>query len=230
MSDQSITDDMEIIRILMEIQLKKERLWVWQKELGEDGKRPVHLCTIKKVDQIKNTIELRPTNTGGFRFTSSGTYFVFSEHRTLAFADTPIMLNENSLVIKLPVSMKVIKGDFVEKLQLVEKENEAVHMGKREAPRVTARSGQIVSMRRYSEQKGVRHPVLKFELYDVSSGGMSFILEDPAEFELEERLEVLSIDKTPFSQDVIGLVRGVREMEGEEGRGLYKVGVQFIRK
>ncbi len=228
MSDEVITDDMEIIRIFMEMKLKKERLWVWQKELLEDGNRPVHLSTVNKIDQIKRVLELRPTNTGGYKFVGGKPVFVFSENRTFAFVDSPSVISQGHLSLKLPKELKIIKGDFLLKLQLVERENESANLEKREAPRVVAKAKQVVSIRRFSSGGGVRHPILKFELYDVSSGGLSFIIDDPAEFEKGEELEVLRIDKSSFKKDLIGIVRSIREMEEEENKGIFKIGVQFL--
>ncbi len=229
MEKAEISDDMEIINVLKSMQNQKLKVWTWQKKTLESGRRPVHFALITRVDPIKNVISLRPTNTGGYRFLPSEPVFFLHEETGIAFLDKPHSLSEVLLTFKIPKLLKRIDPEHLASLQLVEKENEEAHLSKRENPRVNAKEGQIVSVRRYSAKKNIRHPLLKFELYDISPGGLAFIVDDPAEFEVNEELEIIAVQNKAFAKLTVGVVRGVREMEVEEGRG-YKVGLQFIAK
>jgi len=68
--------------------------------------------------------------------------------------------------------------------------------------------------------------MVRFPLHDISKSGMGFILDDPAEYEIGEKIEAVELNKKPFPEPLLGEVKSVRDV----GEGKFKVGVLFIAK
>lgn len=220
-----ITDDLEIIGIFKEFVRSRKHLWAWQQTPDATGKRPVHFITVKKVDAIKKTIYVVANNTDGFRFTKGAEIFLFCADRGLAIKTPMRELEKEYITIPLPMRLNVLSKEFLEKIELVERENEENNLHKRAAPRSQAKSGQLVGIDKIDEEGKVLRADL-FPLYDISAGGVGFKVHDPAEFTAGDRIRVTHVDGKPLGKPLIGIVMAVRQME-DEIIDTFKIGVKF---
>lgn len=91
----------------------------------------------------------------------------------------------------------------------------------REAPRTKAAGNKSVTLTIDGKDEERTHP-----LFDLSQGGMGFIIDDKDEYERGQFLNVRLVDGKPAPFKMYGEIMAIRELEGEEG---FKVGVQFIK-
>lgn len=225
MQKKFITDDLEIIGIFKEFVKSKKHMWAWQQNPDASGKRPVHFITVKKVDPIKKTIVVYANNSDGFRFTKGAEIFLFCSNRGLAIKTPVRELEKEYLTIPLPARLNLLSKEFLEKIELVEKENEDNHKHKRGAPRSQAKSGQLVGIDKLSDNGSILRTDL-YSLYDISAGGMGFKVHDPAEFTTGDLIRVTHVDGKLLGKALTGVVMAVRQME-DEILETFKIGVKF---
>ncbi len=217
-----ITDDLEIIGIFKAFLQRKEKLWLWQKK-DTGAQRIVHYGLVKKIDGVKKFIEIRPNNTTGFKLNPKEPLFLYSTKRSVALKCMMRECEKDFLVLAIPARLNFIQGDFLQNMELVEKENEQAHAHERKAPRKQANDDQIIGLRR---QLGSEvSSVLIYKFYDISQGGMAFEVYDPAEFVIGDEVVVLYIDDKPLKEGIKGKVVSVRQLP--DNPETFKIGVQF---
>lgn len=225
MSQEVITDDLEIAGILKALSQNKTKLWCWQ-NTKVDGERPVHYCLVQKVDQIKKIFTIRPTNKSGFRFKEGEPIFLFAQGRCIACKLDMRDLNAHGILLPLPTKLSVLNESFIQQVELVEREDEAANVHKRELPRKSARTGQMVGVRKLNIETEELDVLDFYTLYDMSKGGMGIKVNDPAEFKKGDHLVVLSVDGKELSKRIKGKVMSIRQTE--DMIESFKVGIQFI--
>ena len=223
-----ISDDMEVYGFLKAMAARKEKLWSWQSRDENDGtSRAVHYAIIRKVDLIKKTIEIVPNNSTGFRFSADKDLFLYSTVKGVALKIKIREFDPFYITFSTPPRLNVLSKDFLTNIELVEKENEVANKHKRNVPRVKPKAMQGVSINKITAS----NKLMKFyQLYDISAGGMGMLVDDPAEFEVGEKLEVLSINEKDLPKPITGQVMAIRQMSEDESEfsDQFKVGVKFI--
>lgn len=220
---ESVTDELEIIDIFKVLFRKKERLWLWQENKEEPSQRSIHLCCIRKVDVLGNTIWLHPLNQSEFSFENKGSdFFIFSKTKNMAVRFQAREKDAGFISFTIPKKLNALSEDFSQKLNLIEKENEEDHVHRREVPRKQAKGKQTIRALR----KGEQHPKV-YNLYDISAGGLAIKWDDPGFFKKEDILTIISINDSQLEQPLTGKVVSIREMTNEN---TFKIGVKFIQK
>lgn len=219
-----ITDDLEIIDIFRYFSKTKERLWAWQQIKLDNGSRPVHFITVRKLDIIKKYIEFNTSSKSGFQFVKDEDIFVYSKSKNIAVKTSLRELEKEFAIIPLPTKLNILSDELAEKLAIVEKEDEEGNLTKREAPRKQANEGQLVTIEKISSN-GTKHHEDLYGLYDISQGGMGFRSYDPSEFFKDDKVKVIAINEKPLPKPLIGTVMSVRQLE-DEGE-TFKIGVKF---
>lgn len=226
-SPQLITDDLEIIGIFKAFMQRKEKLWTWQTISGPGNKRVVHYSIVKKVDPLRKIIELKPNNKSGFRFDSKSEIFLFSKVRSIAIKLKVREMGADFIILALPQKLNLIHGDFLKNIELVEKENEQANKHLRQVPRVVAQEEQLLGLRRSSSEEQSTAPLEFFALHDMSQGGLSFHVSDPAEFSVGDFVVIEHLNDKELKNKLRGRVASLRLLE--ESQDLFKVGVAFVK-
>jgi len=224
MSQSVINDDLEIAGVLKALSQTKTKLWCWQ-NTKVNGLRPVHYCQIQKVDQIKKLFYIKPTNKNGFRFVEKEPIFIFAQQRCIACKLDIRDLNKQGITLGLPDKLNVLDETFIDQVQLVEKEDEVANEHKREVPRKTANSGQMVGVRKIDSETGELDTLDFYTLYDMSKGGMGLKSSDPAEFQPGDKVGIVSVDGKSLAKRIEGVVMSVRQTE--DIIESFKVGIKF---
>lgn len=220
-----ISDDMEIYGVLKSMAQRKEKLWAWQAKDEKGGQsRPVHYAIIRKVDPIKKTIEIVANNSSGFRFVAGKDLFLYSTIKGIALKIVMREYDPFYITFTTPARLNVLSKDFLTNIELVEKEDENSNKHKRNVPRIRPKADQIVAINKLSMATG---SMRFYHLYDISQTGMGMMVDDPAEFELGEKIEVLSINNKDLPKVLKGEVVAIRQMN-EETDDSFKVGVKFV--
>ena len=224
----SVTDELEIIDILKAVSRKKEKLWLWQENKENPNERSIHLCTIRKVDALNGVVWLGPLSQSQFSFQeSSSDFFLFSKVKNMAFRFKAREKRPDLISLPLPKKLNALTDGFAEKLNLIEKENEADNQHLRLVPRKQAVGKQTIQ----GKLEGENHQRL-FQLYDISAGGLAIKWDDPGHFKKDDMITIYSINETTLKNPLKGLVVSVREMppseEGGNDEGFFKVGVKFV--
>lgn len=216
-----ITDDLEIIDIFRQLINSKEKLWTWQQIPNDAGVRPVHFSVIKKFDPMKKTVRIEPTTQDGFRFVKKYDVFVYSRKRNIAIKFKSHQMTSSYIIFNMPSRLNVLSRELAEKISIVEKENEQANMHLRTTPRKKTAAG-FVSLIKNPDQPGYNPEI--FNLYDISSGGMGFKINDPGEFIKGMKVKIVNINGKELDKSMYGEVMSVREMPDEM---CFKVGVKF---
>lgn len=218
-----INDDMEIVGIFKAFHQKKEKLWVWQQKDEDKIRRIVHYAMIRKVDALRKTIEFCPNNTLGFHFDPNKAIYLYSNKRSIALKLKMREYSNQFIIIGLPKKLNLVEGHFLNNIELVERENEQAHEHKRQVPRIPAKSQQTIGLRRTPNDRPGALEV--YPLHDISRGGMSFVVNDPAEFVVGERLELQNIDNRVLPKKLPGKVVSIKLFQEAEDE--FKIGVAF---
>lgn len=225
MGDESkLTDGLDIYNLFRKYITKKERLWSWQTKLDENGNRPLNLIIVTKIDIGSNTVDIRPTSDTGFHFSPDQDVFIFDKNNNYAFKIKFLTFDTFLIKFKIPKVIGRLEKNIFQKFELVEKENEKVHLAERESQRIKAKKQELTSLRRTSSTSTQRNELKKYVVYDFSVGGMAFLTSDPSEYQLGESIEVCKVGQNSFPQPIRGLIRGIRELKDD----VYKIGVKFI--
>lgn len=102
-------------------------------------------------------------------------------------------------------------------------DEEKLFAGKREAPRVRAKGERRIKVC----VEGDQDTALEHVLYDLSRGGLAFVVEVEDHFKKGDTIHVLEIEKAPLDSPLVGEVMSVRSLDGDEG---FKVGVKFVEE
>lgn len=212
-----ITDDLEIIDFFRVLFKSKERLWVWQQV---ENKRIVHFCQVRKLDIIKKSIELSPLTENGFQFKSNKSEsFLYSREKNMAVKFVPREVENTYILLGLPERVNYLSEELARKINLVEEENEEGKEELRQQPRKQIGTKQTAQLFQNGDTK-----VLKFDLYDISAGGLALKSPDPGAFEKGDQLEIFSINGKELPKKLKGKVVSVRHIVEDD---LFKIGVQF---
>lgn len=221
---QAITDDLEVHDILRGIVRNKEKLWAWQKN---GDKRIVCHCFIRKVDVIKKFCEIIPIKSNQFKFNEENDIFIHSKERRLAIKVNNIIEFDSMFIrFTLPSTINQVEEDFLDKIELVEKENEHENIHKRYTKRKKIKDEKLTGLYKQVDEEGI---LGFYVIGDVSSGGMSFFVDDPSEFENGQELNLISVGERDFKKPVAAIVRSIRQVEDEYEETRFKVGIQFLK-
>lgn len=100
-------------------------------------------------------------------------------------------------------------------------EEDKIFEGVRSAPRAKPPEGKMVTLQIHDESR----PQSTYTLYDLSQGGLSFLVFSKGEFNVGERLLIKAFDTNRFEAPMITEVKAIREADD---MGIqYKVGCQF---
>lgn len=214
-----ISDHFEIIKTLQVALKSKERIWMWQFKLIDPSERETSNGLIKKVDQIKNQFEVHPFAQSDFFFESQRSIFLFFEKQRALIEASPYQNNFNLISFNIPKLIELMREDFLEELQLTEKEDELKNIHQREMPRVQAK-GQQLTLKRATDPYRKSY---QYQLYDMSSGGAGILVSSPTEFQKGQKVIISSIAQKPLEPAIKAEVMSIRELE----KNSYKVGFKF---
>lgn len=224
---KAIVDDLEIIGILKKLAMNKIKLWIWQDVSLPSGERRriVQYSLIQKVDPIKNIFFLKPSSKNGFKFEENILIYLLANKRAVAFSIMPREMGTQFVIAQIPKKMTNVESEFIDKIELIEKEDEAKYSHLRQNTRKQLKAGQLVGVRRVGMNGEIG--ILNFyDLFDVSSGGMGFCVDDPSELNVDEVILVESIDGSTLAKSLELVVKSVRQLEDS----IFKVGLEFLNK
>ena len=100
-------------------------------------------------------------------------------------------------------------------------EEDKLFADKREAPRVRAKGNKKLMVCLADRPE----TALEHILFDLSRGGLAFVVEEEKLFHKGDTVHVLEIEKSRLDSPLVGEVMSVRKLDDEDG---YKVGVKFV--
>ncbi|MCK5884405.1 MAG: PilZ domain-containing protein [Bacteriovoracaceae bacterium] len=217
-----LINDLEIIQIFKTLLNSGQKVWLWQNPKDKGGSRHAHYAVVKRYDVIDKYIEVRPIEGAQFRFTFDTPVFLMSEGCDVAFQLKIRKFEPLFIAFETPQKMKIVSGDFKRGLQIVEKEDEEKFSHMRTAPRKSAAEQRSIGITKGESERNT----IYYFLYDISSGGMGFLTDDPGEFTIGDFVVAHAIDGNPLPKALRGKVVAIRNMEESLS---FKVGVTFTR-
>ena len=220
--DHPITDEFDIHSFFRVLNQNKGRIWLWQ---HESENRVIQYAVVRKVDLIKQVIHIGPCSSKGFKFKSITDFFFYHEDSALAFKFTARDISAEMMLFPIPKKIQKISRKFLKDIELIERENEDKFKHLRDSPRIQVSSDQSVSLKRIDSIGELSHQQ-NFFLYDVSGGGMGFQVNDPSEFDIGEKVQVVAINSKDVPKKMTGEVVSVRQNSNKADG--FKVGVKFL--
>lgn len=216
----TIDDYFEITSLIDFIFSNDLNLFLWQHRRAHD-KRVFHYGRIHKVKKLEKLLYFVPSKTQGFRFDISSPLYLFSQDKCVAWKCWIKSCESTMVTCEYPQKLSRVERDYIEKLQFVEVEDEEKYKDQRTTPRKNAKEGQMVGIERLKLNK-----VFTEFLYDLSQGGMAFLVDDPGEYEVGEKLRLVSLDGVALEKIIEGEVVAIRKKE--ESLGEFKVCIKFL--
>jgi hypothetical protein len=100
-------------------------------------------------------------------------------------------------------------------------QEEKMFAGSRETPRARPKKDKIVNVKRSSDTEGK-----SYLLFDLSQGGLSFIVNLEDNFNKGDQLEILGFDLKVFDEPMVGQIMSIRPLD--ELGFQNKIGIKFI--
>lgn len=206
--------------ILSQLQFH-EKIWLWQDNLKDQGSPVVYFGRLPGNYEISSYIEFRAINNQKFSFKPEQKLKVLSPDN-FAYLECDIKdSNSEMVIVSIPKNIYSVSKDIVENWDLIPIEDEESNRHLRKSPRMMANGTKTIGVRRATDPL---EETLNFPLYDMSQTGAGFLVENPSEFEVNQKLIVRTLDGKVIPRKIWGEVRGIREMEE---LGCYKVGLMF---
>lgn len=100
-------------------------------------------------------------------------------------------------------------------------EEDKLYADQRAAPRARPPKNKMIN---------IQHPTIEdksifYSLFDLSQGGLGFIVLSADEFQVDQKLNVLGFDDKQFDSPMVIVVRAIRDVD--ESGALFKVGCAF---
>jgi hypothetical protein len=241
--EQTITEDIEIIRYFNSWCLNREIIWLWQvngdeqrnneedmefiNEINDSNgpkQRIIHYALASKVDLRKQEIWLKPAKTDSFRFDRLADLFIYIPKESFASKVSIRKFENHFLTFSVPEKMTRIPGDFFQNIHLIEQENEEKFSHLRQHPRKKAMGTQYINIQIFDKNQNGR--LKDYQLYDLSQGGMAFVCEDPGECIVGETVILRTIDNKELAKKLQGTIVAIRTFD-DQGFKLIKVSVKF---
>ena len=217
---RTIDDYFEITSLIDFIFSNDLKLFLWQHKRAHE-KRVFHYGRIHKVEKLDKLLRFVPSKTQGFKFDITSPLYVFSEDKCIAWKCWIKRFEPELVTCEYPVKVSQVERDYIEKLQFIEVEDETKHIDQRAVPRKNAKEGQMIGVERLKLSKVVNH-----FLYDLSQGGMAFLVDDPGEYDVGEKIRLVQLDGVELDKKIDGEVVAIRKKE--ESLGEFKVCIKFV--
>lgn len=212
-----ITDSLKIINILNKLKFNKTQFWSWQKK---DKERNLQFLSIQMIDFYKKTITVTPfySDKVEISFIKNKPIYLCDKKLGYTFKSEIQYIENHFMILKYPQMINIAKNDLVDKIEIIEKENEESHIHERAHERKQPQSFQFIEVKKNDSSK------INFcQLHDLSQGGLSFITDIPSLFSKGEEIKIRISEKP-----ITGIVTSTKELPNQYNS--FKVGVQFSKK
>jgi len=217
-----IVDELEILDILTEIKEVREKLWIWQK--GTDKvERRVHFGFIRSLNLVQNFLDIKAPVGTKFKFAEKGDIYIFSKEESMAFKAAIRNSGPDFISISFPTKLNQLTSEELKNIQIIEKEQEEKFSHLRGTPRTQVEEDQTIHLKRIDGKHMGEED--DYTLFDISTGGMAFLVFDPGDFIKNEKLVVTMMNGKSLPKHLRGKVVSIRKVDDQEDQ--FKVGVQF---
>ncbi len=225
MSDNEIIKEEEEILALMQSILNTRRpICVWQTRTMDESERKSKDAIIHKLDPIKRTIRMGPVSGFEFKFERDREIFGYSFEKHFVFKTDIKQVEGDMMVVIVPEYITMVSGDFGRIVKRAEIENEEKFLETREAPRAKIAGNKMVGIQ---INKRDLDPEKQYRLYDMSQGGMAFIIDNDEEYAKGDEVIVGTLAGQPMEPPMCGDVMSIRKVDENEDNFDHKVGVKF---
>lgn len=216
------------------VERAKPAFILWQ--LEAEGNRRVKFFKFNLRKTEKSELHLVEQETQDSPFSMQDLY-AYCEEFGFIFKTQISAISGQDIFLMNPVIIKLLEEDDVQFIQglsemdfssapwrvkkLDNTEEEEVYTAFREAPRARPKADKKVSL--YKSGEAERRE--EFTLFDISRGGLSFLVEKEDKFLKGEYLEIASLEGEELDVILIGEIMSIRS-QGES----WKVGIKFIDK
>jgi len=222
LSDEAvITDSLKIIEAFKAGLRDQTKFAVWQEEKGTTRGQP--FCWGKIIGIKKEGLEIKLEYVKKVRINPKNLVYIFGYKSSLLCKLPITKMGLNLLIVPFPKEFLKVDEDYLEKKNVISKEDEKKFMIQRAEKRSRSEGDNYTKFKKVGVyQKKSK----KFRLYDLSPNGLSFLIQNPEGYEVQDLIEIININQKEFEPPLKGVIRSIREMDD----GQFKVGIEFKNK
>ncbi len=209
-----------ILELFEAMRVYKDRAWLWQKtQPNNNQNRIIQFGVVKHLDHLKKQIHLKTYRTKKFHFERSEPIYLFSQDHLVATKMDVKSCYLESLSFAFPQQLTMVDNEFFERLELIEVEDDQRHKHLRNTPRKTLNKDKLATLVK------VDGTTEFLNIYDISDGGLSVLIEDPGQYLLGEAVKITSVDGKNLKNTLCGEVRNISRLSNDSS--VFKVGIKL---
>ena len=234
MKNLTIKNTHEYEAFWQSVEKAKPGFVLWQLE-GE-GERRIKFFSLQTRNTEKAQLILTEQSAQELAFSMQDLYG-YCEDLSFIFKTQISAIEGTRIVLSFPVVVKILEDDdviFIQGLKemdfshapwrvkkLDSTEEEQAYSSLREAPRARPQGEKKVSLYKTGEPDSRA----VYPMFDISRGGLSFLVEQVDRFQKGDYIEVVALEEDELDTILIGEVMSIRAQEET-----WKVGVKFVDK
>ena len=234
MKNLTIKNHHEYEKLWNSLEAIKSQFILWQLEV--DGSRRVKFFKFDFRDKDKEVLRFLEQNGQGEPFIIRDLY-AYNEEFGFIFKTNILTIEGSEIYLSSPLVLKMLDPEDIHFIQgladmdlaqapwrvkrLDNSAEEEVYSEIREAPRARPRVEKKVAL----YKSGYIELRAEFNLFDISRGGLSFLVADENQFRKGDFLEIAALEGEELEIILIGEVMSVRSQDDS-----WKVGIKFIDK
>ncbi len=207
---------------------------LWQ--LESEGERKVKFFNLSALNREKSEWTLTEHPDQAIAFSLQDLYG-YCEELSFIFKTQVAAIEGTKLILSSPLVVKILEDDDVQYIQALNEmdfskapwrlkkldtgEEEQVYSSLREAPRARPQGEKKVSLYKTGEPE----TRAIYKMFDISRGGLSFLVEQEDQFKKGEYIEVAALEEDELDVILIGEVMSVRAHSE-----IWKIGIKFVDK
>lgn len=234
MKNLTIKNLKEYEELWLSLERAKPAFILWQ--LEAEGSRRIKFFKYNLRKTEKSEISLVEQDAQETAFSMQDLY-AYCEQFGFIFKTQISAILDKEIILVSPLVIKILQDDDIHFIQglremdfadapwrvkrLDNSEEEEVYTSVREAPRARPKVDKMVCL----YKSGYAESRKEFVLFDISRGGLSFIVDQEDIFQKGDYLEIASLEDKELDVILIGEIMSIRN-QGEN----WKVGIKFIDK
>jgi hypothetical protein len=198
-----------------------EKFWLWQDSLNENEKPIIHFAKLVKASIKSRIIEFRSHDKNMFNLKPEQNINILSPVNFIYLQCVIKRLESHQVILTIPNEVHLLSQEIINNWDLLPVEDELSNKHLRLTPRVQAKDSKTIGIQRAIDPM---ENVVEYPLYDMSQTGAGFLIKNPSEFEVNQKLIVKTLDGKSIPRKIRGEIKGIREMEDKSA---FKVGIMF---
>lgn len=221
-----VSDDKQIFDLVEEAKIHELPLYVWTIDQAKEENRVVYVAIIKRVDQIKKIFDIVPLDkASSFELEEGQKLMCYCKEKRFLFKTTPRGVDKELVLLAVPNKVSILNEEAASAFNIIEKENAEFYSQLRSSERIRTKDNQFITVQKMDGEESTHIGI--YLLYDMSTAGMGFVVNNPSLFAKNDTVIATEIDHQTLPKPLRGKVMAIRQIDEENILQPFKVGVKF---